>query len=247
MSEKKWTHVQLSGPGPIAAKLKRLPTGAAIYSFCPSISFPAGLRGQDLLAHLWDLCEISHGPNLSSALGAYESIQLVHKSEVPFTYLKNSPDILAVLEDQSFVECLSEILSAAQELVPPYYVGETRNLQVRVKQHLDANSDLRARLHTKNIPIESLTLRYYLLDKGCDNFLEEEVLGDGVVDDTEDGDVDEDLELNAMIASGLSSASYDAENQEAKRKRKLIEELLSRLCRPRYIEQLGSRQIRIDD
>jgi hypothetical protein len=244
MDRPTWAHISLSGGGPVGHKLQRLPTGSAIYAFCPTVKLPPEKKGLDLLEHLQRLCETPYGPDIAAWFGPYARASLSHHCKRQYGYLKKESSTLTTLEDEAFLKCLNQALEAAQELVPPYYIGETENLQRRIRDHLATNSDLRVRLSRVGIDIQDLTVRYFLLSSECGGLLEDDRNADSSEGSGEAASFEDDM--GVLVATGLDDISFEFGVSASRRRRLLIEEVLSRLCRPRYIEKLGTHFVGSD-
>lgn len=245
-----WEILDLAGREPLEAKLERLPDAPAIYCFCQSITVDASTSSHELRDHLANILRRPHGPQFSSAVGPYEQVRLVHEPPYTEKFVENVLNN-KLIENNDFRVELHRILILLQDIIPPYYVGETGNLQRRIREHLAGRkSDLGERIRREGLSWEDLVVKYTTVDTATvaslesprnDNAVEDKGFGEyKTVPEEDDGEDDETAEiLGALTPFSQSSRSERPE-------RRFLEELITRLCRPRYIEKVGGRVIKVD-
>ena len=86
---------------------------------------PDGVKGQKFLEYLREFCLLPHGQDVTTNAGPYETVQVSHLSNVPFSYLVSSSKLDRLLNESVFIDLLKNVLDAIQLIIPPYYVGET--------------------------------------------------------------------------------------------------------------------------
>jgi hypothetical protein len=82
-----------------------------------------------------------------------------------------SPSTAELAELREFVStprgriAISEYLSAAAEFAPVLYVGQTKNLRLRVRKHLAERSAFRTRVEACGLSVDDLALRFIELPR----------------------------------------------------------------------------------
>lgn len=224
-----WRYLYLSDPGPLETKLERLPeVGPSVYGFYLDVRLRMETTPQSVIERIQALCSVPHGPERRSDLWPYESLLVTHKSPLEFTYLSWCEDTAGLFQSQDFMTEISAVLAALQDVLPPLYVGETHRLRDRIREHLTGGSDLLGRLEAVGIKVDDLVVRHIVLE-GVPSGAEPEERADL------GGDVYE------VYLPGVDSNS----DKLLRRRRRFFEELVTRLCKPRFIHKLGGHQSRL--
>lgn len=165
---------------------------------------------------------------LKSNLGAFESVGINYSSNFSLTYIKPMNFIKLQNENPEFIKCFKAFVGKLNCFSPPLYVGETKDLYTRVKQHLDSESQLSTRLASEGIDFKDLCLKYILLDE-----LYTEIMSESEASQEE----------NALLSFFSQQSKENSENSENKQKRHLFEELITRYSKPRFIGKIGGHII----
>jgi len=223
-----WNYLYLADPGPLDVKLQRLPEiGAAVYAFYVDVRVSDGLVGRDLVDRLQELCALPHGPSRKTRLWPYETLMIEYQSDLPFSFIAWDAKTEELFETPTFSEEIRAVMDAIQQVLPPLYVGETHQLRARIANHLSPSSDLSLRLADRGLDVAQLLLRYMILDGVAPVVRQTEEFGDAVED---------------QYAVYLPVPVGTPNEESSRRAQRFIEELVTRLCKPRFTSKLGGHQ-----
>jgi hypothetical protein len=207
-------------------KLDRLPEkGPAVYGFYLDVRPPKRADNPQFVQALRDLCALPHGPTRKATLWPYETLTVEHRTAVELSYVAWDASTERLFSRPGFADEVCAVLSAIQEIIPPLYVGESHRLRGRIRDHLSEGSDLLPRLEACGLRIDQLVLRYLLL---------EGVAPDERVEELVEEPADDEY---SVYLSGESAHPVDV----SRRDRLFIEELITRLCKPRFVNKVGNK------
>lgn len=226
-----WQTIDFREPSPRDAKLDRLENSAAVYFFYLNIHLSSDLSSTEWCSQVVSLLSLKQGIDIDIPLGFYEAVKLEHRSGYGMSYLTDSKLDACLSEDSEFLNKISMLMDELQFMLPPLYVGETSLLRDRVSAHLTSGA-LLERFNEGGIKEEDLLLRFvYLDDIGISLDLEE----------TKPAAAPDDEELLAQTF--FQSAKTLTPGKQVGPQLKFVEELLSRLMRPRFIRKLGEHKL----
>ncbi|GEA13621.1 hypothetical protein [Alteromonas sp. KUL49] len=170
-----WETISFKGETPIQFILETIPEAPAIYSFTlnlrmeekyyqPDSYGSIELWADSVCSELERILNLPHGMQLNSTLGAFESVGIRYGMNFPFSYIKPINFVKLQTENPSFIKFLKAFIGKLSNFSSAMYVGESHDLNKRVKQHLNADSDLTRRLSSEGIDYKDLNLNYILLD-----------------------------------------------------------------------------------
>lgn len=219
-----WEELRFSESTPLKYLIDRLPDKPALYAFCSNLTIEKlELVGWDDFRHMVDR---AHGIKRESQIGFYESVTVLFSNNRSGSYF-NEASFNSIKQDKVLSFRLTSLLKMAENLISPYYLGETTNLQLRVKQHLDASSALSKRLGSVGLTYNDMFLKFVTYESLGIKF-----------DIKEEQNEDDDLEMLNLFSSQKVSGA----DSETKKSMLFFEEVLTRICKPRFIEKIGENK-----
>lgn len=213
-----WKSLRLDEVSPISVMLDRLPSKPGLY--CIKLS----------LLNEYSDCSLdsvrnkvikSFGLPRQNSVGFYESVKLEHKLNVQPTYATDS--VFNKLKTKSDFDIkFKKMMLLAETLSPVLYVGETNDIQRRLKEHLMDNSELTSRFQAAEISLNDLLINWVVIEEGFDCPIE-------TVESTVNP-----LDTWAIIEK--------PKEQVDKSELLFFEELLTQICKPRFIQKIGENK-----
>ncbi|MBE8576438.1 hypothetical protein [Vibrio sp. OPT18] len=231
----RWSELSLSKNIPMEILLESLPSQAAIYSFEHDFrldSFFQEVKNEDdwcdlILSRINDVLSLSHGISRKVKVGAYESLEVTYSGSTKGSYLTKETLLSVIDVDEGFPAKLIDFINSLSSISPSLYIGETKCLKARVKQHLGSESSLSIRLKAEGIDFDRLKVRYLVL--------EDELYEEG--DESSD-----DIETETIDFFGLDLDS-NKKKEEINLPLKIFEEIATRYTKPRFVNKIGEQQI----
>lgn len=213
-----WKSLRLDEITPLDVLLDRLPPQPGIYCIKLNLLNDSSICSLSIVR---DKVHKSFGLPRKSSIGFYESVKLEHKLNVESSYATDDTyDKLNAKE--GFSVKFQKMMLLAESLSPVLYVGETNDIQRRLKEHLLDSSQLIGRFNAAEISTSDLLINWVVIEEGFDCPVE-------VVE-------------NAVNPLDTWAAIEAPKEQIDKSELLFFEELLTQICKPRFIEKLGENK-----
>lgn len=213
-----WKSLRLDEGTPLSVLLDRLPPLPGLYCIKLNLlndSSPCSLESVS------EKVNKSFGLPRKTSIGFYESVQLEHKLNVKPSYATDSV-YKKLNAKEGFGTKFEKMMLLAETLSPVLYVGETNDIQRRLKEHLMDSSELISRFHSAGISASDLLINWVVIEEGFDC----------------------PVETVENAVNPLDTwATIEAPKEKVDKSELLFfEELLTQICKPRFIEKIGENK-----
>jgi len=157
-------------PGGLAAVCDKIPNAPGIYAFYRQI--PALAVGDKVAFCGTILSTVSEhsAPDHDASVGPLHAVSLFSFSKLSE---RRTEQLMEQSESDEFRRVVGEVFALLPTLQGPLYVGSSRTLQDRIRQHFRPLSPLTSRLRKVGIPLDLCVLVYCVLDENMDNLSDE--------------------------------------------------------------------------
>ena len=140
-------------PSGYLAALNRIPEERGVYAFFPYYCYPDD--PDDLYSALVAGVERKKFADRKASIVPYYAVTLESKTGISPGKL---PQLKEALKNDAFRKDLIETLGNSLLFQSPLYLGKSKNIRGRIRQHLEGASDLRDRLLDAGYSIESTSI-----------------------------------------------------------------------------------------